>query len=153
MGDPANAAPEHPWLTVSGARARNLKDIDVRIPLGTLTCVTGVSGSGKSTLVREVIYQGLLQRLGRIHSGDLAAMRAMTGHESIQRVLEVDHNPIGRTPRSMPATYVGMWDDIRSSLPPSRRPGRGGSDPGVFRSTSREAVAKTVKVRAKSGWK
>ena len=117
---------------VSGACARNLKDIDVSIPLATLTCVTGVSGSGKSTLMREVITRGLLTHLGRTPPGPDSNMSAMTGYESIQRVLEVDHNPIGRTPRSIPATYVGVWDDIESSSPPCPRRGRGGFRRALF---------------------
>jgi excinuclease ABC subunit A len=101
------------WLEILGAGARNLKSIDVRIPLGTLTCVTGVSGAGKSTLVEEVIYQGLLERLGRRYGGANGSLAGMRGHEALQRALVVDHNPIGRTPRSIPATYVGVWDEIR----------------------------------------
>ncbi len=114
------------WLSVAGACARNLKGIDVSVPLGTLSCVTGVSGSGKSTLVREVIVQGLLERLGRLPGNGTGGFQSMSGHDQVQRVLEVDHNPIGRTPRSTPATYVGIWDEIRrvlAALPEARARG------------------------------
>ncbi len=117
---------ESGWLEIIGAGARNLKSVDVRIPLGTLTCITGVSGAGKSTLVDEVLYRGLLDRLGRRYGGYNPALSEMKGYEAIQRVLQVDHNPIGRTPRSIPATYVGVWDEIRklfSLLPEARARG------------------------------
>lgn len=120
------------WLEVVGARARNLKDIDVRIPLGTLTSVTGVSGAGKSTLVHEVIYQGLMERLGRLYRGDIGVFREMKGHEPIRRVLEVDHNPIGRTPRSIPATYVGLWDEVRKLFAVLPEAKTRGFSPGRF---------------------
>jgi excinuclease ABC subunit A len=113
-------------LEFVGARARNLKDIDVRIPLGTLTCVTGVSGAGKSTLLHEVVHHGLLHRFGRLHHSLESVVSDIRGHEHLKRVVEVDHNPIGRTPRSIPATYVGVWDQIRklfSMLPESRARG------------------------------
>ncbi len=101
------------WLELMGANVRNLKNLHVRIPLGTITCVTGVSGAGKSTLVHRVIYHGLMARLGRRQADMDFAVKEIRGHESLRRVLEVDHNPIGRTPRSIPATYVGIWDEIR----------------------------------------
>jgi excinuclease ABC subunit A len=101
------------WLEITGAKARNLKNIRARIPLGALTCITGVSGAGKSTLVHEVVYRGLLERVGKRDGKYSARIDGMKGHEALQRVLEVDHNPIGRTPRSIPATYVGVWDEIR----------------------------------------
>lgn len=101
------------WLEIVGAGANNLKQIDVRVPLGMLTCITGVSGSGKSTLVEEVIYRGLLGRLGSDPPVQDSRYRALTGFETLTRVLSVDHNPIGRTPRSTPATYTGIWDEIR----------------------------------------
>lgn len=120
---------EH-WLGIAGARARNLKDLNVSVPLGALTCVTGVSGSGKSTLVKETLYRELKSRLGKT-CGESGCLRGLTGWEYLDRVLEVDHSPIGRTPRSVPATYVGVFDEIRrlfAATPSARargyRPGR-----------------------------
>ena len=112
------------WLVIKGAKAFNLKNIDVKIPLNKFVCVTGVSGSGKSSLVMEVIYKGLKARLRKIvppHNHN-----EMIGWEAINRVLVVDHSPIGRTPRSTPATYVGVWDEIRrlfAQLPTARARG------------------------------
>lgn len=120
------------WLEFSGVRERNLKNIHVRFPLGALTCITGVSGAGKSTLLHEVVYRGLTARLGRKPSGLLPGLDAIAGDENVKRVLEVDHNPIGRTPRSIPATYVGMWDEVRklfALLPEARARG---FSPGRF---------------------
>jgi excinuclease ABC subunit A len=126
-------AGEFGWLEFSGARARNLKGIDVRIPLGLLVTVTGVSGAGKSTLVNEIVYRGLGDALSRRYGeGGARNYDSMTGCEKILRVLEVDHNPIGRTPRSIPGTYIGVWDEIRklfALLPESRMRGFG---PGRF---------------------
>ncbi|MDL1971157.1 MAG: excinuclease ABC subunit UvrA [Candidatus Desulfofervidaceae bacterium] len=117
------------WLHIKGARAFNLKGFDVAIPLGTFTCVTGVSGSGKSSLVMEVVYKGLKARLQKVTPPDNHV--DMIGWEAIKRVLVVDHSPIGRTPRSTPATYVGVWDEIRhlfAQVPAARakgyKPGR-----------------------------
>ncbi len=113
---------EDGWLLVQGAREFNLKGIDCRIPLGTLTCITGVSGSGKSTLLRETIFHGL-RRLLHDAKEKVGAHDVIKGWETVERVLEVDHSPIGRTPRSTPATYVGLFDEIRRlfSLAPEAR--------------------------------
>ncbi|HTR58435.1 MAG TPA: excinuclease ABC subunit UvrA [Casimicrobiaceae bacterium] len=104
-----------PALVISGADLHNLKKLKVRIPLARLSVITGVSGSGKSTLARDVLYANLVEltRARRRKAVDLHGCREITGWEEIDRVLEVDQAPIGKTPRSCPATYVGFWDAIR----------------------------------------
>ncbi len=100
------------WLTVRGARANNLKDIDVRIPLGVFSCVTGVSGSGKSSLVNEIVFKSLSRSLNRSkqRAGD---HDGIDGTEQLNKIIAIDQSPIGRTPRSNPATYTGLFDMIR----------------------------------------
>ena len=100
------------WLTVRGARANNLKNIDVNIPLGVMAVVTGVSGSGKSSLVNEIIYKTLQRDLNRAHTRP-GACDGIDGLEQLDKVIAIDQSPIGRTPRSNPATYTGLFDMIR----------------------------------------
>jgi excinuclease ABC subunit A len=103
---------ERGWLEVLGAKENNLHNIDVRIPLGTFTCVTGVSGSGKSTLVDDILCRALFRRFYGSKETP-GAHRALTGFEMIDKVIVIDQSPIGRTPRSNPATYTGMFNHIR----------------------------------------
>ena len=100
------------WLTVRGAAEHNLKHIDVRIPLGVFTCVTGVSGSGKSSLVNEIVYKYLAKKLNRANTR-AGRFDAIEGIEKLDKIIMIDQSPIGRTPRSNPATYTGLFDMIR----------------------------------------
>lgn len=99
-------------INIIGAKENNLKNIDVSFPLGVVTCVTGVSGSGKSSLVNEILYKTIAQQKNRAKTKP-GKYEAITGLESIDRIIDIDQSPIGRTPRSNPATYTGLFNDIR----------------------------------------
>ena len=100
------------WITVKGAAENNLKNIDVRFPLGVMTCVTGVSGSGKSSLVNEILYKTLARDLNRERTIP-GKNKGIEGIDQLDKVIDIDQSPIGRTPRSNPATYTGVFDMIR----------------------------------------
>ena len=111
------------WLSIVGATRHNLRSVDVRLPLGALTCVTGVSGSGKSTLVRDVLFENVKSRLQARSEVVPRGCERLDGWQSFGKVLEVDQTPIGKTPRSCPATYIGLWGEIRRlfSMTPEAR--------------------------------
>lgn len=104
--------PNGKWIEIIGAKENNLKDIDVKIPLGLFTVVTGVSGSGKSSLINQILYKSLAQKINgaKIRPGN---HKAIKGLENVDKVISIDQSPIGRTPRSNPATYTGVFDNIR----------------------------------------
>ncbi|HEY6881708.1 MAG TPA: excinuclease ABC subunit A, partial [Polyangiales bacterium] len=104
------------WLKLSGAREHNLKSVDIELPLGRFVAVTGVSGSGKSTLVREVLLPGVREALGLVNERAPGRFKKLRGQDALKRAVEVDQAPIGRTPRSVPATYIGIWDELRKLL-------------------------------------
>ena len=118
-------------LSIRGATENNLKDIDVDIPLGTLTCVTGVSGSGKSSLVTEVLNKHLLGKLNHARTRP-GACRCVEGMEHLDKVIDIDQSPIGRTPRSNPATYTGLFNDIRDLYASTNDAKVRGYGPGRF---------------------
>jgi excinuclease ABC subunit A len=127
---PSKGRPPKEWLKIRGAKQFNLKNLDVDVPLGELVCVTGVSGSGKSTLVHEIIYKALAQRLHGAKD-EPGPHKVILGAENIDKVIVVDQTPIGRTPRSNPATYTGLWGPVRdlfAMLPAAKargyKPGR-----------------------------
>ena len=119
------------FLTVRGASENNLKNVDVQIPLGTLSCVTGVSGSGKSSLVGEVLNKTLLAKLNHARTRP-GACRCIEGMEHLDKVIDIDQSPIGRTPRSNPATYTGLFNDIRDLFASTNDAKIRGYGPGRF---------------------
>ena len=119
------------WLTLRGVTTNNLKDIDCPIPLGTLTCVTGVSGSGKSSLVVDTLYKHLALAQG-IRVDQPGSIRGIDGVEAIERIVAIDQTPIGRTPRSNPATYTKIFDEIRNSFAMTPDARKRGYQPGRF---------------------
>jgi excinuclease ABC subunit A len=119
------------YIEILGASEHNLRDIDVHVPLGVLTCVTGVSGSGKSTLVNDVLYKAVANRLHRARKRP-GAHRAIHGLDQLDKIIAVDQSPIGRTPRSNPATYTGLFDVIRDLFAKTQEARARGYKPGRF---------------------
>ena len=105
-----------PWLELQGVNHHNLQDVDVRFPLERFVAVTGVSGSGKSSLVREVLLRATREAVGMVNDSPAGELEKITGFESLARAIEIDQSPIGRTPRSVPATYIGIWNTVRQLL-------------------------------------
>ena len=120
------------WFTVRGARMHNLKDIDVSFPVGAFTCVTGVSGSGKSTLVNEILHKGMAARLNRGTKLRAGEHDGIDGAQHLDKVIDIDQSPIGRTPRSNPATYTGVFDHIRQLFAQTPESKLRGYKPGRF---------------------
>ena len=123
--------PGKDWITVKGAKENNLKNIDVEFPLGVLTAVTGVSGSGKSTLINEILYRSLMQK---VYKSKMVPGRhkSVVGAGKIDKVINIDQSPIGRTPRSNPATYTGVFDKIRQLFAQTQEAKVRGYQPGRF---------------------
>src|SRR3954447_1268667 len=118
-------------IEIRGAKEHNLRAVDVRVPLGVLTCVTGVSGSGKSTLVNEVLFKALANKLHRARRRP-GAHTALLGLDQVDKIIQIDQSPIGRTPRSNPATYTGLFDVIRDLFAKTQEARTRGYKPGRF---------------------
>ena len=123
--------PGEGWLVVRGAREHNLKNIDVELPLGCFVCVSGVSGSGKSTLVNDILYRALMQRIYKSKTVP-GRHKKIEGTELLDKVINIDQSPIGRTPRSNPATYTGVWDHVRKLFSQTQEAKVRGYLPGRF---------------------
>ncbi|HVL96426.1 MAG TPA: excinuclease ABC subunit UvrA [Solirubrobacteraceae bacterium] len=128
---PAQRRKPSDYVVIEGATQHNLKRVDVKIPLGTFCCITGVSGSGKSTLVNEVLYKAVSNRLHRSRMRP-GAHKRMRGLEHLDKIISVDQSPIGRTPRSNPATYIGLFDQIRELFSRTQEARARGYKPGRF---------------------
>lgn len=120
------------WLTLCGATGNNLQDVTLKVPLGLLTCVTGVSGSGKSTLINDTFYKIAQRQLNNATTNEPAPYKSMTGLEKLDKVVDIDQSPIGRTPRSNPATYAGIFTLIRDLFAGTQESRSRGYKPGRF---------------------
>jgi len=123
--------PNDDWVVIRGAREHNLQNIDVEIPLGCFVCVTGVSGSGKSTLVNEILLKSLMQKIYKSKTAP-GLHKSVEGASSLDKVIDIDQSPIGRTPRSNPATYTGVFDHIRKLMTQTQEAQIRGYQPGRF---------------------
>ncbi len=128
---PAKRRKPSGYVEIRGAKQHNLRNVDVKVPLGVLTCVTGVSGSGKSTLVNEVLFKSVANRLHRARTRP-GAHTAVLGLDQLDKIIQVDQSPIGRTPRSNPATYTGLFDVIRDLFSKTQEARIRGYKPGRF---------------------
>ena len=128
---PAKRRKPDGYVEIRGAKQHNLKSVDVKVPLGALTCVTGVSGSGKSTLVNEILYKAVANRLHRARTRP-GAHTTVLGLDALDKIIQVDQSPIGRTPRSNPATYTGLFDVIRDLFSKTQEARVRGYKPGRF---------------------
>lgn len=124
-------ADKNRWLTVSGASGNNLKQVELKIPVGLLTCITGVSGSGKSTLINATLQPAVAEALGLVHD-PAAAFDAVSGLEHLDKIIAINQSPIGRTPRSNPATYTGLFTYIRDIFTKTQEARARGYKPGRF---------------------
>lgn len=131
---PKNRTPilDRQWLELVGASGNNLRDVTLKIPTGLMTCVTGVSGSGKSTLINDTFYKIAQRELNRATVGEPAPYKSMTGLENLDKVVDIDQSPIGRTPRSNPATYAGIFTPIREIFSGTQEARSRGYKPGRF---------------------
>ncbi|WP_334014527.1 excinuclease ABC subunit UvrA [Alteromonas sp. S167] len=120
------------WLELKGATGNNLQSVDLRIPTGVMTCVTGVSGSGKSTLINDTFYKIAQRELNKATTSEPAPHKSMTGLEHLDKVVDIDQSPIGRTPRSNPATYAGIFTPIREMFAGTQESRSRGYKPGRF---------------------
>ena len=129
---PRTPAQKDKWVTLEGATGNNLQDVTLNIPAGLMTCVTGVSGSGKSTLINDTFYRIAQRELNNATANEPAAHRSMTGLELLDKVVDIDQSPIGRTPRSNPATYAGIFTPIRELFAGTQEARSRGYKPGRF---------------------
>ncbi|GFD73072.1 excinuclease ABC subunit UvrA [Alteromonas marina] len=131
---PASRTPvkDGKWLELIGATGNNLQSVDLRIPTGVMTCVTGVSGSGKSTLINDTFYKIAQRELNKATTAEPAPHKAMTGLDQLDKVVDIDQSPIGRTPRSNPATYAGIFTPIREMFAGTQESRSRGYKPGRF---------------------
>jgi len=134
-------------VRVTGATGNNLKSVTVEIPVGAFTCITGVSGGGKSTFTVETLYKAAARRLNNASDAP-APYERIEGLENFDKVIDIDQSPIGRTPRSNPATYTGAFTAIRDWFAALPKPRRADTGPGASASTSRAAAARPARAMA-----